>query len=187
MGVDGSPGCHRVPSRSITPTLQYSNTPFVFVKIAVVGCGAVGSFYGAKLARAGHEVHFLLRSDYDVVRRQGVLIRSPEGDFQVRPHCARTPGGNRPGRPGPHRAQDHRQRPVRQTAAAPGRARHGGADLAERPGQRGTTGAPVPGGADHGRTVLRLFEPRRAGGHPAHRLRAGCAGRVPAPARTAHA
>jgi 2-dehydropantoate 2-reductase len=61
------------------------------VKVAVVGCGAVGSFYGAKLARAGDEVHFLLRSDYDAVRRQGVLIRSPEGDFQVRPHCARRP------------------------------------------------------------------------------------------------
>jgi 2-dehydropantoate 2-reductase len=61
------------------------------VKIAVVGCGAVGSFYGAKLARAGHEVHFLLRSDYDAVQRQGVLIRSPEDDFQVRPRCARRP------------------------------------------------------------------------------------------------
>jgi 2-dehydropantoate 2-reductase len=61
------------------------------VKIAVVGCGAVGSFYGAKLARAGHEVHFLLRSDYDTVRRQGVLVRSSEGDFQVRPQCARRP------------------------------------------------------------------------------------------------
>jgi 2-dehydropantoate 2-reductase len=62
------------------------------VKIAVVGCGAVGSFYGAKLARAGHEVHFLLRSDYDVVRRQGVSIRSPEGDFQVQPLSARYSG-----------------------------------------------------------------------------------------------
>jgi 2-dehydropantoate 2-reductase len=61
------------------------------VKVAVVGCGAVGSFYGAKLTRAGGEVHFLLRSDYDAVRLQGVLIRSPEGDFQVRPHCARRP------------------------------------------------------------------------------------------------
>jgi 2-dehydropantoate 2-reductase len=61
------------------------------VKVAVVGCGAVGSFYGARLARAGHEVHFLLRSDYDVVRRQGVLIHSPEGDFQVQPHSAHYP------------------------------------------------------------------------------------------------
>src|SRR5205085_11770056 len=61
------------------------------MKIAVVGCGAVGSFYGAKLARAGHEVHFLLRSDYEVVRRKGVLIRSPQGDFRVQPRCARRP------------------------------------------------------------------------------------------------
>ena len=61
------------------------------MKIAVVGCGAVGSFYGAKLAHAGHEVHFLLRSDYEAVRRQGVLIRSPEGDFQVQPQCAQRP------------------------------------------------------------------------------------------------
>jgi len=74
--------------------LHHSTTPFprLFVKIAVVGCGAVGSFYGAKLARAGHEVHFLLRSDYEPVRRQGVFIRSPEGDFQVRPRCAQRPG-----------------------------------------------------------------------------------------------
>ena len=49
------------------------------MKIAVVGCGAVGSFYGAKLARAGHEVHFLLRSDYEAVRRQGVHHPQPRG------------------------------------------------------------------------------------------------------------
>ena len=61
------------------------------MKIAVVGCGAVGSYYGGKLARAGHEVHFLLRTDYEVVRCQGVMIRSPEGDFQVQPHCAQRP------------------------------------------------------------------------------------------------
>src|SRR6266700_1646453 len=62
------------------------------MKIAVVGCGAVGSFYGAKLARAGQELHFLLRSDYDAVRRKGVFIRSPQGDFNVRPKSARSSG-----------------------------------------------------------------------------------------------
>jgi len=61
------------------------------MKIAVVGCGAVGSYYGAKLCRDNQEVHFLLRSDYDAVRRKGVTIRSREGDFNVRPKCARTP------------------------------------------------------------------------------------------------
>src|SRR5207237_7867186 len=61
------------------------------MKIAVVGCGAVGSYYGAKLAHAGQEVHFLLRSDYDAVRSKGVFVRSPKGDFQVRPGCAPSP------------------------------------------------------------------------------------------------
>ncbi len=61
------------------------------MKIAVVGCGAVGSYYGARLAQAGHEVHFLLRSDYEVVRRRGVQIRSVLGNFNVRPRAARRP------------------------------------------------------------------------------------------------
>ncbi len=62
------------------------------MKIAVVGCGALGSYYGAKLLRDGQTVHFLLRSDYEIVRRKGVFIRSPEGDFHVNPRCARQPG-----------------------------------------------------------------------------------------------
>ncbi len=61
------------------------------MKIAVVGCGAVGSYYGACLARAGHEAHFLLRSDYETVRRRGVFVRSKQGDFNVRPKAARAP------------------------------------------------------------------------------------------------
>src|SRR6266850_8519164 len=61
------------------------------MKIAVVGPGALGSIYGAKLCRAGQEVHFLLRSDFETVRRQGVHIHSPEGDFHVRPGTAKTP------------------------------------------------------------------------------------------------
>ena len=61
------------------------------MKIAVVGCGALGSYYGAQLCRLGHEVQFLLRSDYDVVRRDGVHIAGPNGDFHVHPRCARDP------------------------------------------------------------------------------------------------
>lgn len=61
------------------------------MKIAVVGCGAVGSYYGAMLSRDGQDVHFLLRTDYEAVRRNGVSIRSPKGDFNARPHAARTP------------------------------------------------------------------------------------------------
>lgn len=61
------------------------------MKIAVVGCGAVGSYYGARLARAGHNVHFLLRSDFDAVSRDGVEIRTPSGKFRVKPFPAKTP------------------------------------------------------------------------------------------------
>ncbi|HXG46432.1 MAG TPA: 2-dehydropantoate 2-reductase N-terminal domain-containing protein, partial [Methylomirabilota bacterium] len=57
--------------------------------VAVVGCGALGSFYGAKLCRTGIETHFLLRSDFEIVRRHGVTIHSKEGDFNARPRCAR--------------------------------------------------------------------------------------------------
>src|SRR5262245_26008657 len=61
------------------------------MKIAVVGCGAVGSYYGAKLCHTGQDVHFLLRSDYEAVRRHGVSIRSPDGNFNARPRCANSP------------------------------------------------------------------------------------------------
>jgi 2-dehydropantoate 2-reductase len=61
------------------------------MKIAVVGCGAVGSYYGARLCCAGQEVHFLLRSDYDRVRQTGVTVRSPTGNFTIHPQCAKTP------------------------------------------------------------------------------------------------
>jgi 2-dehydropantoate 2-reductase len=61
------------------------------MKIAVVGCGALGSYYGACLSRAGKETHFLLRSDYAAVQEEGVRIRSADGDFIARPACATDP------------------------------------------------------------------------------------------------
>lgn len=45
------------------------------MKIAIVGAGAVGAYHGVRLAEAGHEVHFLLRSDYEIVRTRGFEIR----------------------------------------------------------------------------------------------------------------
>lgn len=61
------------------------------MKIAVVGCGAVGSYYGALLSRAGHETHFLLRSDYDAVLRDGVRILTASGGWSAVPRAARDP------------------------------------------------------------------------------------------------
>ena len=50
---------------------------------AVVGTGAIGGFYGARLARAGREVHFLLHSDYEYVKEHGLRVSSCDGDFQL--------------------------------------------------------------------------------------------------------
>jgi 2-dehydropantoate 2-reductase len=52
---------------------------------AVLGTGALGGFYGARLQQVGLEVHFLLRSDYEQVCQQGLVIESPDGNFTL-PH-----------------------------------------------------------------------------------------------------
>lgn len=51
------------------------------LKYGVIGTGALGGFYGGKLARAGEEVHFLLRSDYHHVLQNGLRVESVAGDF----------------------------------------------------------------------------------------------------------
>lgn len=61
------------------------------MKIAVVGSGAVGGYYGAMLAKSGQDTHFLLRSDFDVVRREGLAVRSPRGDFVLHPKACNSP------------------------------------------------------------------------------------------------
>lgn len=52
-------------------------------RIAIVGAGAVGCFYGGRLAEHGHDVHFLLRSDYEAVKRDGLRILSAAGDAHL--------------------------------------------------------------------------------------------------------
>lgn len=46
---------------------------FTNPKIAIVGSGAIGSYYGCRLAHAGADVRFLLRSDLEAVRASGRL------------------------------------------------------------------------------------------------------------------
>ena len=61
------------------------------MKIGVVGSGALGCFYGARLCRAGQDVHLLLRSGYEIVRDEGLRIDSEEGELLVHPHAYDTP------------------------------------------------------------------------------------------------
>ncbi len=65
------------------------------MKIAIVGSGAVGSFYGGNLALTGQcEVHFLMRADLETVKRDGLHLKSEtRGDVHLpEVNCAATTG-----------------------------------------------------------------------------------------------
>ena len=52
------------------------------MRIAILGSGAVGGFYGALLARQGHDVAFVARGAHlDAIRAQGLRVRGAVGDF----------------------------------------------------------------------------------------------------------
>lgn len=53
-----------------------------FPTVAVIGTGAIGTYYGVRLAKAGADVRFLLRSDFDAVHRKGEMIID-DGDTRV--------------------------------------------------------------------------------------------------------
>jgi len=50
---------------------------------AIIGTGALGGFYGARLARAGLDVHFLFHGDYEHARDHGLRVESVDGDFHL--------------------------------------------------------------------------------------------------------
>lgn len=49
----------------------------------IVGVGAIGGFYGGKLAHSGLDVHFLSHSDYQFVKERGLQIDSCDGSFHL--------------------------------------------------------------------------------------------------------
>ncbi len=60
------------------------------MRYAVIGTGAIGGYYGGRLAQSGQEVHFLLHSDYEYVRDHGLRVDSCNGSFhlkQVNAYC----------------------------------------------------------------------------------------------------
>src|ERR1700678_4789574 len=57
------------------------------VKIAVVGTGGVGGYFGGRLAAAGNAVTFVARgARLEAIQRSGLTIRSSRGDFRT---CSR--------------------------------------------------------------------------------------------------
>jgi len=55
------------------------------IKILLVGTGAVGSYYGGRLAQAGAEVSVVCRSDFQIVKEQGIYLNSVAGNFHFKP------------------------------------------------------------------------------------------------------
>jgi 2-dehydropantoate 2-reductase len=53
------------------------------MKYGIIGTGAIGGFYGGMLAHAGCDVHFLLNTDYDEVKANGLQIDSCDGNFHL--------------------------------------------------------------------------------------------------------
>ena len=65
-------------------------------RYAILGTGAIGGFYGARLQRAGHEVHFVLRSDHAHVSRAGLRVESSDGSFLLPDVSAHASSGSLP-------------------------------------------------------------------------------------------
>jgi 2-dehydropantoate 2-reductase len=54
------------------------------MKIAIIGTGGVGGYFGGKLARAVNDVTFLARGEHlKTIRQNGLTIKSIQGDFKV--------------------------------------------------------------------------------------------------------
>lgn len=53
------------------------------MKYAIIGTGAIGGYYGARLSQQGQDVHFLLHRDYDYVKEHGLQVDSCDGSFHL--------------------------------------------------------------------------------------------------------
>ena len=55
------------------------------MRIAAVAAGAVGGYFGARMAAAGHEVHFIARGAHlEAIRKNGLKIESPLGNLHLK-------------------------------------------------------------------------------------------------------
>jgi hypothetical protein len=58
---------------------------FVKMRIAVMAAGAVGGYFGGRMAAAGHDVAFIARGAHrDAIRRDGLKIESALGDLHLK-------------------------------------------------------------------------------------------------------
>src|SRR6185369_7206456 len=56
------------------------------MKIAVIGTGGVGGYFGGLLAKAGNDVTFVARGEHaNALKTAGLTVKSVAGDFSVKP------------------------------------------------------------------------------------------------------
>lgn len=53
------------------------------MKYSIIGTGGIGGYYGGRLSEHGHDVHFLLHSDYKYVKEHGLRVDSVNGNFHL--------------------------------------------------------------------------------------------------------
>ncbi|MBL1068030.1 ketopantoate reductase family protein [Streptomyces sp. 7-21] len=59
------------------------------MRIAVIGAGGVGGYFGARLRAGGNDVTFVARGAHlAAMRRSGLLVRGPLGEIRTPPGCA---------------------------------------------------------------------------------------------------
>ena len=62
------------------------------MKIAIVGAGAIGGYFGGLLAQAGHDVTLIARGAHrDAIRSNGLTVNGKDGSFTVHPACTENP------------------------------------------------------------------------------------------------
>jgi 2-dehydropantoate 2-reductase len=72
-------GLHYWPSERI-----FEKHSLVDMKIAIIGSGGVGGYFGAKIAKAGFDVTFLARGEHlKAIKTSGLTVKSILGDFHV--------------------------------------------------------------------------------------------------------
>jgi len=55
------------------------------MRVAVMATGAVGGYFGGRLAAAGHDLHFIARgAQLEAIRKNGLKIESPHGDLHLK-------------------------------------------------------------------------------------------------------
>ena len=67
----------------ISLDFHYLCQNFEKMRYGIVGTGAIGGYYGSKLAYSGQEVHFLSHSDYQFVKERGMQVDSCDGSFHL--------------------------------------------------------------------------------------------------------